>query len=98
MALLDKQVKIILGTSFVIGVVGVAYSWASWTTKTLIAVDKRTEVMAVQVSANHEMLTPLWEDFIQRKNSYGDFKITDEETNIKTSFKEEKEEGKKESW
>ena len=49
MALLDKQVKIILGTSFVIGVVGVAYSWASWTTKTLIAVDKRTEVMAVQI-------------------------------------------------
>jgi len=70
----------------------------AWIVATLISVDKRTEVMAVQVSANHEMLTPLWEDFIQRKNSYGDFKITDEETNIKTSFKEEKEEGKKESW
>ena len=70
----------------------------AWIVATLISVDKRTEVMAVQVSANHEMLTPLWEDFIQRKNSYGDFKITDEETNIKTSFKEEKKEGKKESW
>jgi len=70
----------------------------AWIVATLISVDKRTEVMAVQVSANHEMLTPLWEDFIQRKNSYGDFKITDEETNIKTSFKEKKEEGKKESW
>mgnify|MGYP001365619078 FL=1 len=83
-------------------IVGVTISCSfgaiAWIVATLISVDKRTEVMAVQVSANHEMLTPLWEDFIQRKNSYGDFKITDEETNIKTSFKEEKEEGKKESW
>jgi len=83
-------------------IVGVTISCSfgaiAWIVATLISVDKRTEVMAVQVSANHEMLTPLWEDFIQRKNSYGNFKITDEETNIKTSFKEEKEEGKKESW
>ena len=83
-------------------IVGVTISCSfgaiAWIVATLISVDKRTEVMAVQVSANHEMLTPLWEDFIQRKNSYGDFKITDEETNIKTSFKEKKEEGKKESW
>ena len=83
-------------------IVGVTISCSfgaiAWIVATLISVDKRTEVMAVQVSANHEMLTPPWEDFIQRKNSYGDFKITDEETNIKTSFKEKKEEGKKESW
>jgi len=83
-------------------IVGVTISCSfgaiAWIVATLISVDKRTEVMAVQVSANHEMLTPLWEDFIQRKNSYGNFKITDEETNIKTSFKEKKEEGKKESW
>ena len=82
-------------------IVGVTISCSfgaiAWIVATLISVDKRTEVMAVQVSANHEKLTPLWEDFIQRKNSYGDFKITDEETNIKTSFKEKKEEGKKES-
>jgi len=40
----------------------------AWMVATLISVDKRTEVMAVQVSANHEMLTPLWEDFIKRSN------------------------------
>jgi len=35
-----------------IGLVGaVSYNWASWTTETLIAVDKRTEVMAVQMQA-----------------------------------------------
>ena len=49
MALLDKQITIVLSTSFVIGVAGVVYSWASWATKTLVAVDKRTEVMAVQI-------------------------------------------------
>ena len=49
MALLDKQITIVLITSFVIGVAGVVYSWASWATKTLVAVDKRTEVMAVQI-------------------------------------------------
>ena len=33
-----------------IGVIGaITYSWASWTTETLIAVDKRTEVMAAQI-------------------------------------------------
>jgi hypothetical protein len=32
------------------GLVGaVSYSWASWTTETLIAVDKRTEVIEAQL-------------------------------------------------
>ena len=79
MALLDKQVKIILGTSFVIGVVGVAYSWASWTTKTLIAVDKRTEVMAVQI------------DFIksEMEKTYGNIPQSDVEASIQPSTKKE---------
>ena len=49
--MLDKKVTLAVATT-VIGVVGaVSYSWASWTTETLIAVDKRTEVMAVQIEA-----------------------------------------------
>ena len=45
--------KIVMGVAAaLIGVVGaISYSWASWTTETLIAVDKRTEVMAVQMQA-----------------------------------------------
>lgn len=49
--MLDKKVTMAIMTT-VVGVVGaVSYSWASWTTETLIAVDKRTEVMAVQIEA-----------------------------------------------
>ena len=45
--------KVVMGVAAaLIGVVGaISYSWASWTTETLIAVDKRTEVMAVQMQA-----------------------------------------------
>ncbi len=46
---MNRQVTITLVTTFVIGVGGVGYSWADWVTKTLIAVDKRTEVMASQI-------------------------------------------------
>ncbi len=47
--MLNKQVTIALITAFILGVGGVGYSWADWVTKTLIAVDKRTEVMASQI-------------------------------------------------
>ena len=41
---------LIIGLSTSLGIIGaVAYAWASWTTETLISVDKRTEVMATQI-------------------------------------------------
>ena len=45
--------KVVMGVAAaLIGLVGaVSYNWASWTTETLIVVDKRTEVMAVQMQA-----------------------------------------------
>jgi hypothetical protein len=45
--------KVVMGVAAaLIGLVGaVSYNWASWATETLIAVDKRTEVMAVQMQA-----------------------------------------------
>ena len=46
---MSKQVTIALITAFILGVGGIGYSWADWVTKTLIAVDKRTEVMASQI-------------------------------------------------
>ena len=49
-------------------VVTCSFGALAWMVSTLISVDKRTEVMAVQVSANHDMLKPLWEDFIKRSN------------------------------
>ena len=49
--MLDNKIALAVVTT-IIGVVGaVSYSWASWTTETLIAVDKRTEVMASQIES-----------------------------------------------
>jgi|TARA_R100000742_G_C4264696_1_gene82631 hypothetical protein len=56
-------------------------SWMAWT---LIEVDKRTEVMAVKISANHEMLKPLWEEFVKRSARNGNGSISNE----KASFNE----------
>ena len=43
--------KVIIGiTVAALGIIGtISYSWAAWATETLIAVDKRTEVMAAQI-------------------------------------------------
>ena len=40
--------KVIIGVAVAaLGIIGtISYSWAAWATETLIAVDKRTEVMA----------------------------------------------------
>lgn len=63
----------------VIGVIGaVTYSWASWTTETLIAVDKRTEVMATQI----EFIK------VEMERSYGNVTGTNASTNIQASAKE----------
>lgn len=49
--MLDNKITLAVVTT-VIGIIGaVSYSWASWTTETLIAVDKRTEVMASQIES-----------------------------------------------
>lgn len=56
-----------LAKALLIGLGGVALSLVVWILTTLIEVDKRTAVIATKVESNHAMLTPLWEDFIQRK-------------------------------
>ena len=47
--MLEKK-AIIAVTVAALGIIGtISYSWAAWATETLIAVDKRTEVMAAQI-------------------------------------------------
>lgn len=77
MSKVNKQVTITLLTAFIIGVGGVGYSWADWVTKTLIAVDKRTEVMASQI------------DFMktQMEIRYGNVQGTDATASIQASIK-----------
>ena len=60
-----------LARALLVGLGGVAISLVVWILTTLIEVDKRTAVIATKVESNHEMLTPLWEDFI-RRNQNGD--------------------------
>ena len=75
--MLNKQVTIALITAFIIGVGGVGYSWADWVTKTLIAVDKRTEVMALQI------------DYIktEMERTYGNLEGADAAASIQASIK-----------
>lgn len=58
-----------LAKALLVGLGGVALSLVVWILTTLIEVDKRTAVIATKVESNHDMLTPLWEDFIQRKSN-----------------------------
>ena len=48
--MLMKQIIITVVSAFIIAIGGVGYTWANWVTKTLIAVDKRTEVIASEIS------------------------------------------------
>ena len=75
--MLNKQVTITLITAFILGVGGVGYTWADWVTKTLIAVDKRTEVMASQI------------DYIktERERTYGNLEGADATASIQASIK-----------
>ena len=73
--MLDRNVMLLLITTG-LGVLGtITYSWASWTTETLIAVDKRTEVMATQI----EFIK------IEMERSYGDVTSTDASTSIQAA-------------
>ena len=45
-----KQFFVIFFTAVVTGIGAISYSWASWTTETLISVDKKTEVIATEIS------------------------------------------------
>lgn len=64
--MLDKQITWALVTALV-GIIGaVSYTWASWTTETLIAVDKRTEVMAAQIEYIKKEMEILYGDVSQK--------------------------------
>ena len=45
-----KQFIVIFFTAVVTGIGAISYSWAAWTTETLISVDKKTEVIATEIS------------------------------------------------
>ena len=58
-----------------------------WIVSTLIEVDKRTAMTNVKVSEINNMLKPLWEDFISRRNTNGNVKRLNEQTDNKVNIK-----------
>ena len=76
--MLSKQITLALVTTG-LGILGaISYSWASWTTETLIAVDKRTEVMATQI------------EFIklEMERTYGNVTQSNVKTSVQASAEE----------
>ena len=76
MEMLEKQVIIGI-TVAALGIIGtVSYNWAAWATETLIAVDKRTEVMAAQI----EFIT------IEMEKTYGNIQKSNEQASYKARW------------
>ncbi len=69
---------------------GVALSLVVWILSTLIEVDKRTAVIATKVEANHNMIKPLWEDYI-RRNDNGNLAWTTRKPNFQAATEAEME-------
>ena len=75
-----KQIVSIVVLS--IGGVGtIFYTWGSWTTETLIKVDKRTEVMELKLSAIAERLEEIQIGYIPKSNEKTNYKVTFTEEN-----------------
>lgn len=71
MEMLDEKT---VAKTLIVGLGGVALSLVVWILTTLIEVDKRTAVIAAQVEANHNMIKPMWEDYLRTAitRSWGD--------------------------
>jgi len=74
-----KQVSISIVVLSIGGVGTIFYTWGSWTTETLIKVDKRTEVMAAELKNINERMKEI---------QLGYFKEFHNKSNLKITFKE----------
>ena len=76
--MLNKQITLALITTGLGVLSAISYNWASWMTETLIAVDKRTEVMATQI------------EFIklEMERSYGNVTQSNASANIQAAAEE----------
>jgi len=76
MEMLEKK-AIIAVTVAALGIIGtISYSWAAWATETLIAVDKRTEVMAAQI----EFIK------VEMERTYGNVQKSNEQASYKARW------------
>ena len=76
-----KQIGVSIVVLSIGGVGTIFYTWGSWTTETLIKVDKRTEVMEVKLSAIAERLEEIQIGYIPKSNEKTNYKFTFTEEN-----------------
>ena len=76
-----KQIGISIVVLSIGGVGTIFYTWGSWTTETLIKVDKRTEVMELKLSAIAERLEEIQIGYIPKSNEKANYKVTFTEEN-----------------
>ena len=76
-----KQVGISVVVLSIGGVGTIFYTWGSWTTETLLKVDKRTEVMEVKLNAIKERLEEIQIGYIKKSNEKANYKVTFTEEN-----------------
>ena len=76
--MLNKQITLALITTGLGVLSAISYNWASWMTETLIAVDKRTEVMATQI----EYIK------LEMERSYGNVTQSNASANIQAATEE----------
>lgn len=57
--------------------------FVAWIALSIVDLKTETAVIAVKVDENHKMLTPLWQDYIRRRNG-DNLAWFDESANIKT--------------
>ena len=71
-----KQFVVIFFTAVVTGIGAISYSWAAWTTETLISVDKKTEVIAKEISYIKKYMERDY-GYIQRSGETASVKATE---------------------
>ena len=71
-----KQFVVIFFTAVVTGIGAISYSWATWTTETLISVDKKTEVIATEISYIKKYMERDY-GYIQRSDETASVKATE---------------------
>jgi hypothetical protein len=76
-----KQVGISIVVLSIGGVGTIFYTWGSWTTETLIKVDKRTEVMELKLSNIAERLEEIKVGYIPNANKQANIQNTLTENN-----------------
>ena len=76
-----KQITISFVVLSIGGVGTIFYTWGSWTTETLIKVDKRTEVMELKLSNIAERLEEIKVGYIPNANKQANIQNTLTENN-----------------